>query len=135
MSLASDILRAADRTISPPQARKRNASYIELAHRPTPRKKKAARERVEPVTERRPTPPGVCGYITAWRRADGTIIEREVYHAYGSLRGIKVNLGEFATPERAYLAARLYRLWQRHGFDDVPHKPTKRLYVRRQIAD
>lgn len=39
-------------------------------------------------------------------------------------------LGEFRTAGRAYLAVRLYNLWLSRNYEDVPNKPSFRLYTR-----
>lgn len=37
----------------------------------------------------------------------------------------KITLGRFHTLQRAQLALRLYHLWKRRGFDDIPTGPSR----------
>lgn len=104
MSLATDILnRKPD--LSPPSPRKCNATYVQLA-----KKKEREKEKL---------PAGV-------HKED--YVNRVWYRA--SIRRNKTarHLGRFTTAARASLAYKLFCLWERRGFEDVPNKPSKRLY-------
>lgn len=43
-----------------------------------------------------------------------------LYSARPRINGVETCLGEFAKPERAGIAARLYYLWHSRGFTDIP---------------
>ncbi|UXQ84724.1 hypothetical protein [Salmonella phage vB-SeS-01] len=40
-----------------------------------------------------------------------------------------INLGEFSSQARAHMAVKLYKLWRKRGYSEIPHKPSIRLYT------
>lgn len=43
-------------------------------------------------------------------------------------------IGDYPTASRASVAVRLYNLWLRQGYDDVPHKPSIKTYRRSELS-
>ena len=41
----------------------------------------------------------------------------------------KVVIGLFPTQARAIIARKIYMLWRKRGFTDIPNKPSRRLYT------
>jgi len=104
MSLAADILQRKP-DLSPPSPRKCNATYVQLA-----KKKERLQENL---------PAGV-------HKED--YVNRIWYRA--SIRRNKTtrHLGRYTTAARASLAYKLFCLWERRGYDEIPNKPSVRLY-------
>lgn len=131
MSLATDILKRSGLDISPKPAKQVHTPAFVSRLSKEPRKAKTKRKRLAGKPERPFTPPGVSWSCESWQNNDGSITHRGGFRAYVRENGVTINLGEFATAERAHIAYRLYRLWLRRGFTEAPAKPLKRQYIRR----
>ncbi len=131
MSLATDILKRAGLDLSPPPSKQVHTPAFVQRLAKEPRKPKQKRKRADGKPERPVTPPGVSWSCESWRNVDGSVTHRGGFRAYVREKGVTINLGEFATAERAHIAYRLYRLWLRRGFTEAPTKPHKRQYIRR----
>lgn len=116
MSPATDILTHSGSLIpSRTVARRKPLSYP----------KKGYAQNVPPFKPKRPKPPTPPGVYVQF------VGDKIKYRPSFTINGKLVSLGNFATPERANLARKLYSLWQRRGFEDIPHKPTTRVYGNR----
>lgn len=113
MALATDLLNKAAKTNLIP--RNERLTRQPLTMPPTKSMKELKRERPE-------TPAGVSAQL---------IGNRFIFRACMSVKGRTVSLGDFGKAERASLAYRLYRLWQRRGFENIPQKPETRTYNKR----
>lgn len=111
MTLATDILNRQTNLIPKREVLKRQPPT-----RP-PTKSMKALKRERPVT-----PPGVSAQL---------IGNKFVFRACMSVNKKTVSLGDFGKSERASLAYRLYRLWLRRGYDNIPTKPSIRTYNKR----
>lgn len=110
MSLAQDILSGSGRSISPKSPSKPKPSYLEMAKR----KKKPVKQKT----------PGV-----SYRKEE----RKWLVHYYNGNKVIY--LGLFYSQERAVLALRLYKLWVKQSYTDIPNKPVMRLYSRPKIEE
>ncbi|ELK3997971.1 hypothetical protein VXI66_004484 [Salmonella enterica] len=119
MSLATDILKHAGINLAPP-----SSAVTKKVTRPKAKVKRKPKPRVKPVNEMPdvyPRIPGVhqpkyCAGKGLWRA-----------HSYDGKK--VVNLGEFSSQARAHMAVKLYKLWRKRGYSDIPHKPSIRLYT------
>lgn len=111
MALATDILNSNANLLPSREKLKRQP----LSYPPT-------KPPAELKKERPKTPPGVSAML---------IGDKFVFRACMTIDGKTKSVGDFGTPERAHLAYRLYRLWQRRGLLDIPTKPSIRTYNKR----
>ncbi|ENH0169365.1 hypothetical protein ABVQ39_004677 [Salmonella enterica] len=123
MSLATDILKHAGINLAPP-----SSAVTKKVTRPKEedkrKRKRKPKPRVKPANEMPdvyPRIPGVhqpkyCVGKGLWRA-----------HSYDGKK--VVNLGEFSSQARAHMAVKLYKLWRKRGYSDIPHKPSIRLYT------
>lgn len=114
MSLAADILRAAEQLRVKPARKKRLTGHLPAVARP-----KKKRRPTEYKAPKHTKIPGVYFFKKTgkWRA-----------YFYDGTKDI--NIGEHQTQERAFMALRLYKFWRRRSFTDIPNKPELRIYTR-----
>ena len=114
MSLATDILKHKV-DLSPP------APFRTVSYRGVPKPK--------------PKPVPAKKAKSEYKHIPGVVIVEEAgkikFRAYYYDGDRTLSLGKFLSQPRAFAALRLYKLWKRRGMDDIPHKPTFRLYGNR----
>lgn len=120
MSLATDILKRAEKIAPPKPEKKPRAPGGVPADRKKPEKKarhKTTRQHKAPEHAHIPGVgfhPGNNGWVA---------------YCYDGVRTI--GIGVFKTQARAHIALRLYKYWRKRGMVDIPHKPSFRLYTNR----
>lgn len=114
MSLAADILKAAELIGAKPGRKKRLSGHLPAVARP-----KKKRRPTEYKAPKHTKIPGVYFFKKTgkWRA-----------YFYDGTKDI--NIGEHQTQERAFMALRLYKFWRRRSFADIPNKPELRIYTR-----
>lgn len=124
MSLATDILKRAEEIANPPPKARRAPRPSEPREFPKtkpPAPRTFARTK-PPVKARRVRHgdhvPGVsfCGRSGGW----------DAYFYDGTK---KIVIGLFSSKARAVIARRIYMLWCKRGYSDIPNKPSRRLYT------
>lgn len=120
MSLATDILKRAERVPPPKPIKKPRAPGGAPAVRKKPEKKKAKRK-YKQRQHKAPEHAHIPG-VSFDRRSGGWA----AYYYDGVTRH---RVGLFARQDRAHIALRLFKFWLKRGFPDVPTKPTRRLYT------
>lgn len=129
MSLATDILKRAEK-IAPPKPEKKPRAPRNDGTTAAPKRVKtkppAPREFGRTRT---PTP-------TKLHRDDIDHVPGVSFHkssggweAYIRSGKDQIPLGTFNTQDRAIIALRLFKFWRRRGFKDIPNKTSRRLYT------
>lgn len=128
MSLATDILNSLNKAAPPKPAKKPRA--------PRDTRKPAAPKhaRTKPPEPRkfgRTRAPAAAAAIRPVEHVPGVsfITKSGGWDAYFYDGTKKVVIGLFPTQARAIIARKIYMLWRKRGFTDIPNKPSRRLYT------
>lgn len=135
MTLATDILKRAGINLSPPP-RSISPSYRGFPKTRTSKTKpsgESVKAKPTATTTLRTTTPEIKRHIPGIQRIERkrpNSSEPQVTWGAFYWDKKKINIGEFKTQERAFVALRLYKLWKRRSFDNIPNKPSFRTYTR-----
>lgn len=117
MSLATDILkRKVD--LSPP------APVRAVSYRGVPKLRTDKKPKHTPVVKTEPEFKHIPGIQVI------TESGKTKFRAYYYDGSLTLHIGNYMSQERAFVALRLYKLWKRRGLEDIPNKPSFRLYNR-----
>lgn len=123
MSLATDILKSLNK---PAPVKKPKAPRID-SKQATPKRAKA------PIPRKfgRTRAPADSAPIRIEAHVAGVsfITKSGGWDAYFYDGNKKIVIGLFPTQARAIIARKIYMLWRKRGFTDIPNKPSRRLYT------
>lgn len=129
MSLATDILKSMNKQAPPKPEKKPRAPRNDGTVAAPKRGKTKPQAPREFGRTRAPTP-------TKLPRKDIDPVPGVSFHkssggweAYIRNGKDQIPLGTFNTLDRAIIALRLFKLWRRRGFKDIPNKTSRRLYT------
>jgi hypothetical protein len=127
MSLATDILKRAE-TIDPPKPIKKVRAPHSNTATPKRKKTKPTMARIFGRTRRPPSKDKVMPNVTHMPGVSFASRDNgwDAYYYDGQK---KIRIGVFPTQARAIIARKIYMLWRKRGFSDIPNKPEKRLYT------
>jgi hypothetical protein len=124
MSLATDILKRAEEIANPPSKARRAPRPSEPREAPKPKQsepRKFGRTRAPAKIRRTRKGEHVPG-VSFDGRSGG-------WAAYFYDGTKKILIGLFSSKARAVVARRIYMLWHKRGYYDIPNKPARRLYT------
>lgn len=122
MSLATDILKRAEEIANPPPKARRA---------PRPSEPKAEPKQSEPRKFGRTRAPAKIRRARKGEHIPGVSFDGRSggWAAYFYDGTKKILIGLFSSKARAVVARRIYMLWRKRGYYDIPNKPARRLYT------
>lgn len=124
MSLATDILKRAEEIANPPPKARR-------APRPSEPKAEPKPKQSEPRKFGRTRAPAKIRSTRKGEHVPGISFDGRSggWAAYFYDGTKKILIGLFSSKARAVVARRIYMLWRKRGYCDIPNKPARRLYT------
>lgn len=122
MSLATDILKRAEEIANPPP---------KVRRAPRPSEPKAEPKQSEPRKFGRTRAPAKIRRARKGEHIPGVSFDGRSggWAAYFYDGTKKILIGLFSSKARAVVARRIYMLWRKRGYYDIPNKPARRLYT------
>lgn len=124
MTLANDILKRAQRDLSPdpPRQHHRNAVERAMARTGPTRSHNRAAQQIARARHQAASAKRRTEYARKHDALFGVraVSKNGLFAARPRFDGRELCLGEFAKPERAGIASRLYLLWHQRGFKEIP---------------
>lgn len=122
MSLANDILKRAEEIANPPP---------KVRRAPRPSEPKAEPKQSESRKFGRTRAPAKIRRTRKGERVPGISFDGRSggWSAYFYDGTKKILIGLFSSKARAVVARRIYMLWRKRGYYDIPNKPARRLYT------
>lgn len=124
MSLATDILKRAEEIANPPPKARRKPRPSEPRDTPKPKQS-------EPRKFGRTRAPAKIRSTRKGEHVPGVSFDGRSggWAAYFYDGTKKILIGLFSSKARAVVARRIYMLWRKRGYYDIPNKPARRLYT------
>lgn len=124
MSLATDILKRAEEIANPPPKARRAPRPREPRNTPKPKQS-------EPRKFGRTRAPAKIRSTRKGEHVPGVSFDGRSggWAAYFYDGTKKILIGLFSSKARAVVARRIYMLWRKRGYYDIPNKPARRLYT------
>ena len=124
MSLATYILKRAEEITNPPPK-------VRRAPRPSEPKAEPKPEQSEPRKFGRTRAPAKIRRTRKGEHVPGISFDGRSggWSAYFYDGTKKILIGLFSSKARAVVARRIYMLWRKRGYYDIPNKPARRLYT------